>query len=196
MARSESITSKIQVLTEMTPQKMKNDLHSFLGKLNYLIKFSPVTGDVGRSLHKLTSITTDQPWNRTYQDLYEKANAVVRRNKCMNIYDADRCLYLEINTFGISLGAGLLQVRDSMNCGHGEIPDNAILSPIAFTSKSLSCVQQCYSNIECKVLGILHGIEKFHLYCTVREVGIITDHEPLLAVLSKDVATFLQQLQE
>ena len=45
----------------------------------------------------------------------------------MKFYDAARPLYLENNAFGIGLGAGLLLVRNGMNCGHDEIPDNAVL---------------------------------------------------------------------
>ena len=37
----------------------------------------------------------------------------------------------------------------------------AILWPIAFASKTLSSAEQHYRNIECEVLGILHGLEKF-----------------------------------
>ena len=38
----------------------------------------------------------------------------------------------------VSLGASLLQVRDGMNCGKDEIPENTALCPIAFASKKLT----------------------------------------------------------
>ena len=74
-------------------------------------------------------------------------------------------------------------------------PDNIILHPIAFASKSLTSVEWRYSNIKCEALGILHGLEKFHPYCFRREVLIITDHKPLVAMFKKDVATLLQHIQ-
>ena len=40
-------------------------------------------------------------------------------------------------------------------------------------------VEWRYSNIKCEVLGILHGLEKFHHYCFGREVLIITDHKTI-----------------
>ena len=43
--------------------------------------------------------------------------------------------------------------------------------------------------------GILHGLEKFHHYCFAREVLIITDHKPLVAIYKKNVATLLQYIQ-
>ena len=42
-----------------------------------------------------------------------------------------------------------------------------------------------YSNIERKTLGILHGLKKFHHYCFTREVHVITNHKPLVAILKK-----------
>ena len=59
----------------------------------------------------------------------------------MKFYDANRPLYLETDTFGISLGARLLQVSDGMDCGCDKISNNVILQPIAFTSKSFSSVE-------------------------------------------------------
>ena len=55
--------------------------------------------------------------------------------------------------------------------------------------------KQRYSNIECEVLGILHGLEKFHHYCFGREVLVITDHKTLVSMFKKDVATLLQCIQ-
>ena len=40
------------------------------------------------------------------------------------------------------------------------------------------------------MLGILHDLEKFHLYCFGHEVGVITDHKFLVALFKKDVAIF------
>ena len=42
----------------------------------------------------------------------------------MKFYDTSGPLYLETDALGGGLGARLLQVRDSMNCGHGKVQDN------------------------------------------------------------------------
>ena len=73
--------------------------------------------------------------------------------------------------------------------------DNSKLRPIVFAGKSLSSTEKRYSNIEREALGILHVLKKFHHYCFAREVSIITDYKPLVAVLKKDVATLSQRLQ-
>ena len=61
---------------------------------------------------------------------------------CMKFYDDTKLLYLKIDASGVSLGASLLQLRDNMNCPKDTAPDNTILCPIAFASKSLTGTEQ------------------------------------------------------
>ena len=96
---------------------------------------------------------------------------------------------------GVGLGSVLLQLHDNTACQRDVVPDKASLRPIAFASKSLTGAEWRYSNIELEALGILHGLEKFHHYCFGREVLVITDHKPLIAMFKKDVATLSQCIQ-
>ena len=75
------------------------------------------------------------------------------------------------------------------------MPNNTTLHPILFDSKSLTGVEHRYSNIEREAIGILHGLKKFHHYCFAREVHIIRDHKPLVAIFKKDVAMPSQHIQ-
>ena len=68
-----------------------------------------------------------------YQDLYDRAKNIVKKDVCTKFYNATRLLYLETD----ASGHGLLQIRNGMNCGCNEAPDNATLHLIAFTNKSL-----------------------------------------------------------
>ena len=70
-----------------------------------------------------------------YQDLYDEAKKIIKQDSCMKFYDMSKPLYLETDASGISLTAGLLQVRERMNCGHDKMPDNVTLCPIAFARK-------------------------------------------------------------
>ena len=95
----------------------------------------------------------------------------------MKFYYVSKPLYLVMDTSSNGLGAGLLQVRDSMNCGSDDVLDSTALYPTAFTSKSLSHVKWWYRNVDCEALGILHGREKFTHYCFAKEVNVITDQK-------------------
>ena len=82
-----------------------------------------------------------------------------------------------------------------MNCKHDKIPDNAILQPITFATKSLSSVEWCYSNMGCEALGILHGLEKFYHYSFVRDIFVITDQKIFVTILSKYMVMLSQWSQ-
>ena len=105
------------------------------------------------------------------------------------IYDETKPLYVETDVSGVGLGAAFLQTRSNTSFHRDEAPDNRILRPIAFSSKSLTRAEKRYSYIERETLGILYGLEKLHHCCFVREISIIMDHKPLIAIFKKDVAT-------
>ena len=46
-----------------------------------------------------------------------KPKNIIRQDRCMTFNDALKPLCLETDTLSLSLDAGLLQVRDGMNCG-------------------------------------------------------------------------------
>ena len=82
----------------------------------------------------------------------------------MKFYDDTKPLYLETDVSRVGLGVALLQMHEGTTCKKDIAPDNTILHPIAFASKSITGAECRYSNIEREALGILHGLNKFHHY--------------------------------
>ena len=117
-----------------------------------------------------------------------RLNLLSKKDTYMKFYNENKELFLETDASGVGLGAALLQLRDNTTWQQGTPPDNTMLWPIAFASKSLTGAESRYSNIEHEALGIIHGLEKFHHYCVGRNVIIITNHKPLIAIIKKDVA--------
>ena len=112
----------------------------------------------------------------------------------MNHFETEP-LYIETDTSGVGLGASFLQTRSNTSCHRNEVPENSILRPTAFSNKSLTEAERRYSNIGGEALSILYSLEKFHHYCFVSEVDIITDNQPLIATFRKDVDTLSQRHQ-
>ena len=129
---------KVRALTEMLAPKNKKELQAFLGIINYLNKFSPGTSEACEPLRKLMSSKATWTWNTSYQQLFNKAKSLIKEEMCMKFYDDTKLLYLETDASVVSLGAALLQLRDNMNCPKDTAPDNTMLCPIVFASKSLT----------------------------------------------------------
>ena len=158
---------KISTLTEMPAPKNKKELQAFLGIINYLWKFSPDTAEVYKPLRKLTSSKAMLTWDASYQQQFKKAKMLIKAEKCMKFSNDNEPLYLETDAPRIGLGAALLQLRDDTSCQTHITPDNTILHPNAFASKSLMGAECRYSNIKCEALGILHGLENSTIIASV-----------------------------
>ena len=113
----------------------------------------------------------------------------------MKFYDEIHPPCLEIDASVIRPRAAILQTRIDTSCPRDKAPDNIILRPITFASKSLSSAERRYRCTQREALGIQQGIEKFHLYCFMQEVSIITDHNLLITIFKKDVAMLSQKMQ-
>ena len=182
---------KIKALMDMMVPKNKKELQAFLGIINYLGKFFQATTNVYDLLCKLTSSKVTWTWNASYQALFNKAKSLMKADMCMKYNENTKPLYLETDASGVGLGVALLQMHKGTACQKDGVPDNTTLHLIAFASKGLADAECRYSNIQREALGILQGLEKCHHYCFAREVLIITDHKPLVAIFKKDVATLL-----
>ena len=85
-------------------------------------------------------------WNTTYQ-IFVEGKAIIKQDACMKFSDETKLLYMGRDESGVGMGTALLQTRDNMSCNRDEVPDNGILRPTAYASKSL-IGQRIYSNIE------------------------------------------------
>ena len=158
---------KIKAFMDMPPPNNKRELQAFLGIINYLGKISPSTAAVCDPLWKLTSSRVAWTWNASNQSLFVKATLLIKADIFMKFYHDSKPLYLETDTSGVGFGAALLQTWEGTTCQRDTVPDNTILWPIAFASKSLTSAEHRYSNIEKEALCILHRLKKFNHYCFV-----------------------------
>ena len=68
--------------------------------------------------------------------------------------------------------------------------------PVAFASRTLSQVEQCYAQIEKECLEIIFACTKFSQYITRRAVITVeTDHKPLQSIFKKSLLTAPSRLQ-
>ena len=113
-------------------------MQAFLAIINYLGKFSPGMVEVCDPLQKLTWSKAAWTWNISYEQLFTKVKSLIKADVCMKFYDDTKPLYLETDASGVGLGGALLQLHDNTTYQRDMAPDNTILCPIAFSSKSLT----------------------------------------------------------
>ena len=96
-------------------------------------------------------------------------------------YNLSKELVLENDMSNYGLGSGLLQ--------------DGIGKSVAYTSHSLSCAERHYAQIEKEMLSLLLGLGKLHHYTYRRDVEVVTDHKPLVAIRARALGKALKCLQ-
>ena len=67
--------------------------------------------------------------------------------------------------------------------------------PVAYGSKTLTDTEGRYANIECELLDVVVGMEKFHTFCYGWSTIILSDHKPLTSIVRKDLVNAPPRLQ-
>ena len=88
--------------------------------------------------HRKDSHQWKQSWHGTrHRTSYTtKPKLLSEKETYMKLYNYREPIHLETDASGITLGPGLLQVKEGMKFPHNEAPDNRALCPIAFTTKA------------------------------------------------------------
>ena len=96
-------------------------------------------------------------------------------------FDPDLDLMLMSNASLYGVGAVLAH----------RMPDDS-KHPIGYVSHSLTAAQRNYSQLEKEALALVFGVKHFHSYLFGHRFELVTDHQPLLALLHEHQPTLAQ----
>ena len=170
---------KMDMIRTMMMPTSKLELQSFLGLCNYLAIYVPSLSAVLQPLCDLQRKTNFQ-WNSQYDILFQQAkNHILENWKTLCYYDQDLPVAIEMDANQSGLGAVLLQEG----------------RPVAFMSKGLTDTQSRYSNIECKILGVVTGVKHFHQYLFGKQFTLYMDHKPIENLVLKPLVDTSPRVQ-
>ena len=164
--------AKITAINDMKLPSNTKELMSFLGLVNYLHRFSDKLASLTAPLRALLKKDSEFSWSPSHEKAFDAIKTEISAVTALRYYDPKKALVLQVDASGTGLGAALMQEG----------------VPIAFASKSLTDAESRYSNIEREMLGVLYGLEHFHYYVYGQHVTVHTDHKPLQAIASKNLA--------
>ena len=158
-------TRKVELIQQWPMPMNHMELQSFLGTVNYLSHFLAFLSDLCTPLQALLKKGTEFVWTTVHQCAFDQIKLHVSNDVKLQFYDANKPLYIEVDTFKKGIGAVMLQGDSivSNTAKSDEIPTN--LRPISYASKTLSSPKSNYSNIECELLGLLFSITHFKHFC-------------------------------
>ena len=163
-------------------------MQSFLGTVNYLSRFLAVLSDLQAPLQSLLKKGTEFVWISVHQNAFDQIKLHISSDVKLQFYDANKPLYIEVDTSKKGIGMVMLQedsIMQNDSKSGSDVPTN--LRPISYTSKTLSTTESKYSNIEHELLGLLFAVTHFKHFTYSRPVHIITDHKPLVSLFRKSL---------
>ena len=154
---------KVAAINNAKPPTNAHEVRSFLGMTNYCSRFILNYSTITAPLRNFTK--SDQPWTWTSseQQAFDQLKRLHTSDTILSYFDPHQTTTILVDASPVGLGAIL--------CQHNRV--------VAYASRSLSPVEQRYSQTEREALAVLFACEHFHLYIYGAQFSIITDHKPL-----------------
>ena len=166
--------AKVLAIRELRCPTNVNELQSVLGLMNYYRKFVPNYSVLQQPLNGLLKKGTQWEWTAEHQQAYDNLkDALCKPGNALRSFDPvlPTKLYTDWSKQGI--GAVLAQVH----------PDGGEYL-VACISRSLNKAEQNYSSYEGELLAATWAIRQFRVYLHGVKFTVITDHQPLLWLMS------------
>lgn len=161
--------SKIQAIVDFPKPVTKSDLRSFLGLINFYMRFAPAlaehTSVLNYMLSQYSPDTLDWKWNCS-----------------QSFQNAKDCMSHAVNLYIPKQGGTFILQTDACKFGIAAVlwqDINQVQRPIVFISRKLNSAEQNYATIEQECLAIKWAILKLHDYLYGKLFIVKTDHAPL-----------------
>ena len=128
---------KVSAVYKMAAPKTATQLQKFIRLVTYLSPFIPPLSFFTAPLHGLLKNGTEFIWNNSYKEAFDKVKSMACKHTTLQYLNICKPVTVQVDAPQKGLGAALLQ--DGFQ--------------VAFASKALMSVEQCYANIECELLA-------------------------------------------
>ena len=163
---------KVAAIVNAPEPKNTTELRSFLGLVNYYGKFIRNLSSIAHPLNRLLCKDAKWTWSQACQEAFQELKAKLSSSEVLVHYDEKLPLKLDCDASSYGIGAVLSHVY----------PDGSE-RPIAYASRSLTSAEVNYAQIEKEGLALIYGVKKFHQFVYGRSFTLVTDHQPLMAIL-------------
>ena len=173
-------SAKVSAVKNMSPLTDVAGMRRFLGLAQYLAKFLPNLADKTKPLRDLLLKTTEWSWDAPQQESFQAVKQAATCTPILRFYSLQEEVTLQCDASKDGLGAALLQ--------NGQ--------PVVYASRSMTSVEQRYTQIEKELLAIVFGCEKFHVYVFGHDkISVQSDHKPLETIFKKQLSEVPARLQ-
>ena len=154
---------KVDAINAVTEPQNVSEMRSFLGMVTYCARFIPDLASISAPLRLLTKADVPWTWGPSQTSAFNRIKELVSKHCTMGYFDPANPTEVIVQ--------------------HDSRTQSVI--PIALASRSLTPVEQRYSQTEREALAITWAVMHFHIYLYGGSFVVTTDHKPLLAMFNK-----------
>ena len=171
------LPEKINAILKAPTPTNTTQVKSFLGMLNYYHRHLPNLAHLLEPLHLLLRKNTQWTWGTEQDKAFKNAKGTLCSASLLVHFDPLKPITLSCDASPYGLGAVL-----------SHLMEDGTERPIAFASRTLANAERNFSQIEKEGLAIIYAVRKFHQYLYGTTFTLVTDHKPLLGLLSDNAA--------
>ena len=172
---------KTESILKMQFPPDKETMHSFLGLVNFLNRYTPRLAELCSSLRKLILKDCHYSPGNPEHAAFDAVKAEFQRKIILPYFDRNKETVLQTDVSKKGFGAVILQEEQ----------------PIYYASRALTSAEKNYQNLEREAQAAVWGMEKFHYFLYGRKFILQTDQKPLVSIFRKhmiDVSPRIQRI--
>ena len=179
------LDSRVRAVLEMKTPEDVVALRSFLGSVNYHMRFLPHLAQKTELLRGLLRHDSDGVWSDAHTAAFEDIKTALASPPVLAVYDPKKPTRVTSDSSLTAMGAVLEQLHDD------------VWRPIHYVSASYSDTVSRYSMVEKEAYAAVLACERLEMYLLgLPEFTLRVDHKPLLAILgSKPISDLPVRLQ-
>jgi len=159
--------ARVEATKEAREPQSVSEVRSFLGLVNFSARYIPNLATISELLRRLTKQNVKFRWKEEQKQAFQNLKNILADAPTLAFYDKDAETQVIADAGPVGLGAVLVQIHD----GERRV--------ICYASRSLSEVEQRYSQTEKGALALVWACEQFHVYLCGISFKLITDYKPL-----------------
>ena len=172
---------KTESILKMQFPPDKETMHSFLGLVNFLNRYTPRLAELCSPLRRLILKDSHYSPGDPEHAAFDAIKAEFQKKIILPYFDRNKETILQTDVSKKGFGAVILQEEQ----------------PIYYASRALTSAEKNYQNLECEAQAAVWGMEKFHYFLYGRKFILQTDQKPLVSIFRKhmiDVSPRIQRI--
>ena len=170
---------KTESILKMQFPPDKETMHSFLGLVNFLNRYTPKLAELCSPLRKLILKDSHYSPGDPEHAAFDAIKAEFKKKIILPYFDRNKETILQTDASKKGFGAVILQEEQ----------------PIYYASRALTSAEKNYQNLEREAQAAVWGMEKFHYFLYGRKFILQTDQKPLVSIFRKHIIDVPPRIQ-